>query len=182
MSKNGRGSKRASAARAIALVGIMAATVECGKLALAVIPNVEVVTLLLALYGYVFGLLGVVASLVFVSIEPLIYGFGTWVVSYYLYWPLVAFVFMLLAKMRVENRFILTGVAVLLTVWFGVLTSFVDLGLLSGFFENFWYRFGIYYARGIVFYTVQIICNAVLFPLLFRFLAAKLGKIKNGFL
>ncbi len=157
----------------------MAATVECGKLALAAIPNVEVVTLLLALYGYVFGWLGVLAALVFVWIEPLIYGFGTWVVSYFLYWPLVAFVFMLLGKARVKNRVLLSAAAVLLTVFFGVFTSLVDVGLLSGSFDNFLYRFGIYYLRGIVFYAVQIACNLVLFLLVFPFLSKKLKLIKK---
>ena len=171
-----------SAAKSIALVGIMAATVECGKLVLAMIPNVEVVTLLLALYGYVFGYLGIAAAFVFVSIEPLIYGFGTWVVSYYIYWPLVATVFWLLSKIGVKNRFILTGVAVALTFLFGVITSLVDVGLLSGYFDNFWYRFGVYYARGAVFYAVQILCNAALFPLLFKFLAEKLERVKKSFI
>ena len=131
-----------SAAKSIALVGIMAATVECGKLVLSMIPNVEVVTILLALYGYVFGYLGVISAFVFVSIEPLIYGFGTWVVSYYLYWPLVALTFMLLSRLKVKNRFVITGVAILLTFFFGVLSSLVDVGLLSGNFDKFWYRFG----------------------------------------
>ena len=77
-------------ARAIALVGIMAATLECGKLVLSFIPNVEVVTLLVALYGYVFGGLGIIAAAVFVCIEPLIWGFGSWFITYIIYWPLVA--------------------------------------------------------------------------------------------
>lgn len=171
-----------SAAKSIALVGIMAATVECGKLVLAMIPNVEVVTLLLALYGYVFGYLGIAAAFVFVSIEPLIYGFGTWVVSYYIYWPLVATVFWLLSKIGVKNRFVLTGVAVILTFLFGVITSLIDIGLLSGYFDNFWYRFGVYYARGAVFYAVQMLCNAALFPLLFKFLAEKLERVKKSFI
>ena len=176
---NKRGHK--SAAKSIALVGMMAATLECGKLVLAAIPNIEVVTVLLALYGYVFGLYGVASAFVFVSIEPLIYGFNTWVVSYYLYWPLVPLVFMLLARLRIKNRFILAGIAVILTAWFGVLTSLVDIGLLSGAFDNFWYRFSVYYARGAVFYITQIACNAVLFVFLFKFMAEKLQKIKNNF-
>lgn len=182
MKSSGQNSRRISPALKIALVGIMAATVECGKLALAFLPNVEVVTLLLALYGYVFGFSGFVAAVVFVSIEPLIYGFNTWVVSYYLYWPFVSLIFMILAKLKVKNRWLLTGAAVIITAWFGVLTSLVDLGLLSGFFDNFFYRFSVYYARGVVFYAVQIACNAVLFSLLFSFLAKKLEKIKKQFL
>ena len=175
--------KRAiSGARAIALVGITAATVECGKLALAVLPNIEIVTLLVALYGYVFGWYGVASAVVFVSIEPLIYGFGTWLPAYFIYWPLVAIVFMLLAKMRVRSRWLLTAAAVVLTVFFGILTSLIDVGLLSGNFDRFFYRFGVYYARGIVFYAIQIACNAVLFPLVFRFLVDKLSVMRARFL
>ena len=174
--------RRGSAARHIALVGIMAATLECAKLALSFLPNIEVVTLLTALYGYTFGIYGAMAALVFVSIEPIIYGFGTWVVSYYLYWPFVSIVFMILAKIRVKNRFILTGVSLLLTVWFGVLTTLIDIGLFSGFFDNFWYRFGVYYLRGIPFYIAQLVSNAVLFPLLFKYIAKKLELFKRTFI
>ena len=170
-----------SGARAIALVGITAATVECAKLALMALPNVEIVTLLLALYGYVFGWYGVLSAFVFVSIEPLIYGFGTWVVSYYIHWPLVALVFMLLGKMKIKNRWLLTAAALVLTFGFGVLSSLVDVGLLSGNFDRFFYRFGVYYARGIVFYAIQLACNAVLFPLAFGFLAEKLERLKRQF-
>ena len=170
-----------SGARAIALVGITAATVECAKLALAALPNIEIITLLLGLYGYVFGWYGVLASLVFVSIEPLIYGFGTWVISYYIYWPLVALTFMMLGRLKVRNRWLLTLIALLLTFFFGILTSLVDVGLLSGNFDRFFYRFGIYYARGVIFYALQLACNAVLFPLAFNFLAKKLDGIKRQF-
>jgi len=169
--------KSISPARAIALVGISAATVECGKLVLAAIPNVEVVTLLLALYGYAFGYLGVAAALVFVAIEPMIYGFGSWVISYIIYWPLVAVVFMLLGRARIKNRLLLTAVAVGLTLFFSILSSLVDIGLFSGFFDNFFARFFVYYAHGVPFYTAQIVTNAVLFPLLFPFLSDKLMRI-----
>ena len=170
-----------SGAKAIALVGITAATVECGKLALSALPNIEIVTLLLALYGYVFGWYGVAAAVVFVSIEPLIYGFGTWLPAYFIHWPLVALVFMLLGRLNIKNRWIITAFALVATVLFGVLTSLIDVGLLSGNFDNFFYRFGVYYARGIVFYALQLACNAVVFPLCFRFLVDKLSRIRAQF-
>jgi hypothetical protein len=125
--------------------------------------------------------LGIVSAIVFVSIEPLIYGFGTWVVAYYLYWPFVAVIFMILGKIGLKNRFIHSAVAVLLTVWFGILSSLVDLGLLSGFFDNFWARFGVYYVRGIPFYIAQTVCNAVLFVFLFPYLVKRLEFIKQKF-
>ena len=164
-------------ARAVVLVGVMAAIVECGKLALSAIPNVEVVTLLLALFGYTFGWYGVAAAYVFVCIEPLIYGFNLWVITYFIYWPLVAFVFMLFGRAGVSRRLPLTATAVLMTVFFGVLSSLVEVGLFTGSYENFFYRFGIYYARGIAFYVTQIICNAVLFPLVFLPFAKRLGRL-----
>ena len=148
-----------SAAKKIAFVGISAATVECAKLALASLPNVEVVTLLIAVYSYVFGSLGVLSSFVFVCIEPLIWGVNTWVITYFIYWPLLALVFMLLGRAKIKNRWLISAVAVLMTVFFGVLSSFVDIGLFSGRFDRFFYRFSIYYTRGISFYITQILKN-----------------------
>ena len=165
-------------ARSIALVGIMAATLECGKLALSFLPNIEVVTILCALYGYVFGIYGIIATAIFVCIEPLIYGFGSWIITYFIYWPLVAFVFMLLRKKGVKSRLWLTVIAVVLTVGFGVISSIVDTAFYLGINKNYLSNLVLYYVRGMVFYIVQIACNAVLFPTLFLFLADKLEKIK----
>ena len=156
-----------NAARSAALVGIMAATLECAKLALASIPNVEIITLLIAVYSYTFGALGVVGALVFVLIEPLIWGFGSWFITYLIYWPTLAFIFMLLGRVKLKSRIALTGTALICTLFFGMISSLVDVGLFTGYFDRFFYRFGIYYARGIVFYAIQLATNAVLFPLLF---------------
>lgn len=155
------------ASRQIALTALAAATIEAVKFALNAVPNVEGVTLLSAVYGYCLGAGGVVAAIVFCAIETAIFGVGPWVISYFIHWPCVALVFMLLARLNVKNRWIITLVAVVMTTLFGVLTSLIDTGLLTGFFDRFWYRFGIIYAQGWVFYIVQITCNLVVFPLLF---------------
>ena len=169
--------KVTSAAKRIATVGIAAATLECGKLVLAVIPNIEVVTLLTAIYGYTFGVWGVLASVVFVCIEPLIWGFGSWFITYLIYWPLLAVTFALLGRARVKSRIILTATALISTLFFGVLSSLVDIGLFTGYFDRFFYRFGIYYLRGIVFYAIQLATNAVLFPTLFIPMHRMLKKV-----
>ena len=165
--------------RHVVLVALLAATLSCAKLALSFLPNVEIVTLLCALYGYVFGVAGIVAAVVFVTLEPLLYGFGTWIISYYLYWPLVAFVFFCLGRVKLKSRVILTAVALLLTAFFGVLSSFVDVGLFSGSYDRLFYRFGIYYLRGLPFYAIQLACNAVIFPLLFHPMANALERMKR---
>ncbi len=155
------------AAKRIALTALAAATIEAVKFALNAVPNVEGVTLLSAVYGYCLGAGGVVATLVFCAIETAIFGAGPWVISYFIHWPCVALVFMLLARLGVRNRWLITLVAAVMTTLFGVQTSLVDTGLFSGFFDRFWQRFAIIYVRGGVFYAVQIICNLIVFPLLF---------------
>jgi energy-coupling factor transport system substrate-specific component len=167
-----------SVAKRVATVGIAAATLECGKLALAAIPNVEVVTLLTAIYGYTFGVWGVLASVVFVCIEPLIWGFGSWFITYLIYWPLLAVTFAILGRLRIRSRILLTATALVSTLFFGVLSSLVDVGLFMGYFDRFLYRFGIYYMRGIAFYAIQLATNAVIFPILFIPMHRMLKKIK----
>ncbi len=165
--------------RKLVLTALLAASLTAGKTALAFLPNIEVVTLLCGLYGYSFGMVGVAAVFIFVAVEVLIWGVGPWIISYLIYFPLLTLLFMFLYKKGVKNRFVLTAAAVLSTVFFGVLTSFVDIGLFSGHFENFGQKFLIYYLRGIPFYLTQIICNAVLFSLLFPFLSEFLYKQKK---
>ena len=177
LSGRGTDKRRRSPAYTVAMVGIMAATVECAKLALSAIPNIEAVSFLLAVFSYTFGWAGFFASIVFVCIEPLIWGFGGWIITYFLYWPFLSLCFLLLGRMRIGNRWILTGVVLVLTAWFGVLSSLVDVGLFSGYWDNFFYRFSIYYMRGIPFYLAQLCCNAVIFPTLFLFLHRKLAKL-----
>ena len=163
----------------VALVGMMAATMECAKLALAFLPNVEVVTLLCGLYGYVFGGWGVAAALVFVAIEPLIWGVGPWIIIYVIYWPLVAMIFWGLGKCKIRNRVLLTATALVLTFGFGIFSALVEIGLFSGSYDRFWYRFSIHYAQGVWFYVAMLASNAVSYPLLFRPLADALLRLKK---
>lgn len=155
-------------AQKIALIALMTATIEGGKLALAYIPNVEIVTLLIGVFSFSFGLAGIAATYFFVAIECLIWGINTWVATYVIYWPSVAIVFAILGRYGVRNRLIATACAVTLTAFFGVLSSLIDTGLLTGFFKDFWKRFSIIYVRGIVFYVIQAVCNFALFLGIFR--------------
>ena len=158
-------------ARQIALVGIMAATLECGKLALSF--------LLCALYGYVFGISGVMATAVFVCIEPLIYGIGSWIVSYFVFWPAVALIFMMLGRRGVKQRWIFVLTAVLLSVVFGILCSVIDVAFFLGINKYYPKNVLIYYIRGLGFDIVHIISNFAVFITLFPLLARKLESIKG---
>lgn len=165
--------------KTIATVGVMAATLECGKLVLSFLPNIEVVSILTALYGFVFGWAGVLASFIFVMIEPLIWGFGPWFITYLIYWPLLAFVFMCLGRRKIENRWLILAIILGLTVGFGVLSSIIDVALYIGVNKHYLSNLALYYIRGIGFYLTQICCNAVLFLLIFKPLKDRLTRIKG---
>ena len=163
----------------IAVIALMSATMTGGKMAMAFLPNVEPVSILLAVYAFVFGFtFALPAAFVFALTETLIWGVNTWVISYFIYWPLLAVVFSLLSAKKAPARLAVAS-AVALTAFFGVLTSLVDVGLFMGRFDNFWARFGVMYARGVVFYAVHIVSNLAIFCACFRPLCRALAKIQS---
>ena len=178
-----QGAKQASlnATKTVALIGVMTAVLTGSKMALSFLPNIEITTLMCALFGFAFGWLGVVSTLFFVAIEVLIWGFGTWFFSYLIYWPLVATVFLIFGKFKIHNRFIVTVVALFMTLFFSVLTALIDVGLFSGYYQSFFERFSIYYLRGITFLLLQLACNLLTFLFLFPKLCPLLQKLKKRF-
>lgn len=145
---------------------------------MAVVPNVEVVTILIAVCAYVWGLaVATPAVFVFIAVDAAIWGFNTWVISYVIHWNAVALCFWLLSKLRTKNKGVTVAVAtllaVVLTVAFGVLTSAVDT--LIGFtgegffvdFDSFFVRFAVMYSAGVVFFVTQVACNVLLFAAAF---------------
>ena len=175
----------------VAITALFSALLTGGKMALAAIPNVEVVTILIAVFAYVWGLAYALPSVaVFIVVQIFIYGFNIWVLQYFVHWPAVAVVFALLGKLRWRRTWVKivvpTAVAVVVTVLFGVMTSATDTfvsymgGSFSFNFDDYWYRFGIVYVRGASFYVTQIICNAVLFASTFLPLVKALKRAKLG--
>ena len=105
----------------VALMGVMTATIEAAKLALFVVPNVELVTLLVILYSIHFGKKALPAIFAFVGIECLIWGLGLWVIMYLYIWPLLSIVVQIFRKQKsVWFWSILAGIYGLL---FGALCS-----------------------------------------------------------
>lgn len=160
----------------IAITAMFSALLVGGKQALAVIPNVEVVTILIALCSYVWGLgVSLPAVFVFIACDMAIFGINTWVISYIIHWNLLAVVFWLLSKVKttkVMQVVLATTLAVVMSALFGVVTSAVDtcIGFVQGggfFFDfaNFAKRFSVMYLAGVSFYTTQILCNLALFAI-----------------
>ena len=181
----------------IAVSAMFAALLVGGKEALAVLPNIEVVTLLIALCAYVWGAIVVFPAVnVFIVVDMAIWGVNTWVISYLIHWNAVALTFWLLGKVSVrlsERRkaveiTIATLTAAVLTTLFGVVTSVVDtlVGYTgNGFFldfDNFFKRFAVMYVAGASFYVTQIVCNVLLFATAFLPLVQLNRKAKTRML
>ena len=164
----------------IAVCAMYAALLVGGKEALAALPNIEVVTLLIALCAYVWGAVVVFPAVnVFIAVDMAIWGVNTWIISYFIHWNTVALVFWLLGAISFRHKAVeittATLTATVLTTLFGVLTSAVDT--LVGFtgkgffgdFDDFFVRFAAMYVRGWVppYYLAQIVCNVVLFSVAF---------------
>lgn len=168
----------------VALTGICAATIEAVKVAFEVIPNVEGISLFTALFGYSFGSVGIYSSIIFCFIEILRHGAGypAWIILYFTYWPFLAAAFMLLRKIKVKNRIVITGVAVVMTLWFSFYSVLLDACYLyAGSNYPFWIIFGERFLSGIWWFVIQTVCNAILFPLLFRPLSNLLLGIERQF-
>jgi len=158
----------------------IAALLLAGQVALRVIPNVEIVTVVIIVSAFVFrARVTVLSAIVFCTGQWFIYGFGYWVVAYYIYWPLLAFVSLSLklCKNKAVCNILAVILAVVLTSFFGVLTTATDV-IMSGLSRDFFTFFVVIYVRGVYFYITHIVSNAVIVALLFSPLAKILVKFK----
>ncbi|MBR2966434.1 MAG: hypothetical protein IKC52_03050 [Clostridia bacterium] len=161
----------------LTVTAMYSALAVCGKVALASLPNVEVVTILIAVCAFCWGLkvgFGVVFAFVLGNVA--VWGVNTWVISYVVHFNVVALCFGILGKtgMRGAKSIVFSTIlAVVLTALFGVLTSAIDTAIGwtgVGFFvdwQNFFARFAVMYVNGIAFYVTHVLCNAVLFAVAF---------------
>ncbi len=153
----------------IVRVAFMSALLTALKFALSFVPNVEVVTLLILVYGACFGLAyALPATLIFCAVEVAIYGVGSWVLLYFVYWPLLALFASLFLK---GGRLPLAMVfAVLGSVLFGVLSACCDTLFCVTYFvgdqgAKYWVA---YYLRGVVFDIIHVVSNFAVVLFLYR--------------
>ncbi len=118
----------------IVIVGMMSAILVCVQVALAFIPNVELVSLLIIIYTLVFGRKTIYIIYVFTLLEGIVFGFGLWWINYLYVWTVLYLIVLLLHKM---NSLILWAiVSALYGYGFGALCSipyFITGGIPSGF-------------------------------------------------
>lgn len=154
--------------RDIALMGMLAATLEIGKTVLA-IPNVEPVTLLIILYTLQFGRKTIYSVIVFVILECVLWGIGLWTIMYMYIWPLLAIVVYFLRK--IDSVWFWSIFAGIFGMMFGALSSIVYL-FMGGVKTAF-----AWWIAGIPWDMVHGISNLILTAVLYVPLRKVLGTL-----
>ncbi len=112
------------------LSGVLGAVMLVCQIALAPLPNIELVSLLTILFTLALGRYVAYSLAVFVLLEGLIYGFGLWWFSYLYIWAILAAAAYLFRKM--ESRLGWALLCGFFGLFFGTLTA-VPIFLISGF-------------------------------------------------
>ena len=172
-------------ARYVAHVAVMAGLITALKFALSFLPNVELITLLIAVFSAVWGLkYSLPATLVFCTVEMAIYGVGSWVLLYFIYWPLLAviFHFALRGKRPPVAMGIAVGIGFLMTAFFGVLSACTDTLFVVGAVSKdmLGTYFVSYYVKGLWFDIVHVVSVVASLLILFIPLVKISEKIKSG--
>lgn len=133
---------------------------EALKIAMAALPNIEPVTLLIIIFVGVFGRRAFFPVFVYIFLEGIIFGFGIWWVSYLYIWPLLVAVSLLLV--RFKSPILWAIVAGLFGLLFGALCAipyFVTGGISAAF---------AYWVAGLYFDLIHGASNFVLVLLLYK--------------
>ena len=165
----------------VAVVAVFTALLLAAQYALWFVKGVELVTVLLLVFSYRFGVrCGVLSAVAFSLLRCLLFGFFPNVVLLYLlYYPLFAACFGLLGnalhrRTGVRVQMLLTALAVLFTALFTLLDDAVT-PLLYGYTREAALA---YFLASLPTMAVQTVCAAVTVLLLFRPLLFVLKRVK----
>ncbi len=145
---------RRSAVARVAFIGVSAAMLIGVQVAMASLPNIELVSLLVFVYARSFGKDTLYSIYVFAVIEGIIYGFHIWWIMYLYVWT-VLYIIAVLTK-KTENPIVVALLLGGFGMAFGTLCSipyFFILGVRGGF---------AYIASGLTFDIPHAIGNFVL--------------------
>lgn len=155
--------------RELTALAVFAALMIALQVALAGLPNIELVTLLIILATLHLGKKALLAVAVFVLVEGLIYGFGLWWINYLYVWPVL--VLIVLALRRWSHPLLWVIVAGIYGLAFGTLCS------IPYFITGGWGAGIGYIASGIAFDIPHCIGNIALTALLYYPLNLVLKKV-----
>lgn len=147
--------------RELVQTALMGAILLVSQIALAALPNIEVVSLLLILYTLAISpKQALVSAYLFALLEGLVYGFGMWWIMYLYVWPALVLITWLLKKNR--SVWLWAFVSAIFGLSFGALCSipyFVSGGIGAGI---------AWWISGIPYDITHCVSNGIIMLVLFR--------------
>lgn len=156
----------------VAYLGMSLAILEASKLALDLLPNIEVVTLLFIVYTIFYGRKTILVAIGFTAIECFLKGFNVWSFMYLYIWPLLIIIVYYANRHKVGYGFycILSG---FFGLFFGMFCSIPYL------FIGGWSMAVTWWIAGIPYDIIHCVSNFVLCLLLFKPLCAIMRKVTS---
>lgn len=133
--------KKTLCIREIVLFGMLGALTFGAKFVMSGLPNIEPVSLMVLLFGAVFGLKALFPVGIYVALEILCYGIQLWNINYLYIWALLAVAAWLLRKMRSGLAWALVSGA--FGLLFGLLCAPVYLAIGGISFATAWWLSGL---------------------------------------
>lgn len=158
--------------REICLFGILAALTFAAKYVMSWLPNIEPVSLMVMLFAVTFGLKALFPIYIYVLMEILFYGLGTWNINYLYIWTILAFAAMVLRNMKDRLGWALLSGC--FGLFFGALCAPVDI-----FIGGFGYAIS-KWISGIPFDLAHCAGNFVIALLLFDPMRGLLEKLRQN--
>lgn len=111
--------------REMAILSLLGTLLYIMQVVMAVLPNIELVSLLIILYARVYGWKAFYPIYLFVALEGLTYGISDWFLSYLYVWAILAIVSLIFRKVESHAFWIIVCTA--FGLCFGFLCAFVQL-------------------------------------------------------
>lgn len=142
------------------VLALFAAVMTASQVAMASLPNIEIVSFLVILLGLFYGFKALEAIYIFVLLEGLIYGFGMWWFSYLYVWLILFAATQIFRK--VDSALFWAAISGAFGLLFGTfcsLPTFITGGFAAGI---------AWIASGLVFDVIHAVGNFVIMLLLYR--------------
>ena len=141
--------------RELVLYGLLGGLMTASQVAMAALPNIHIVGVLVLLCAQVFGLRALYPVYIFVTLEILIFGMGLWAINYLYVWAILVLIGVVLKKTHAGRL----GWAVAAGV-FGMI--FGALCAIPHFFIGGWSMAFAYWISGIPYDLIHGVANFAL--------------------
>ncbi len=156
----------------VARIGVCGAILFVVQIALAFMPNCELVTCLTIVFTLAFGPEMLFSVTIFSLLEGMIYGFGLWVISYLYVWPILVLLTLAVKKWFRDERLLWAVLAAGFGLIFGSLFAIAYIPVDPSYALSYW-------IAGLMWDAWHAFTNGVIVFLLYTPLSNGLGKIKR---